>query len=278
MSWMCEAVGISTSGYYAWRKRKPSHRQHLDQTLLVRIRAYFSQSKQTYGSPRITRDLREEDHKANRDVCSRHRVARIMRSHGIVAIQRRRFRKTTDSAHDFPVAPNLLARDFEVDEPNRVWLADITFIRTEENWLYLAVVMDLFSRMVVGWAADHRIDRFLAILTLRRALRQRQPKAGLIHHSDRGSVYASYDYQEELRGAEATCSMSRKGDCWDNAPMESFFGTLKQELVHRRKYWSREEAVDDLSQYMTFYNQKRRHTSLGGISPVEYENKERNLY
>jgi len=273
VSWMCEAAGLSTSGYFAWRGRSPSRRKQEDQRLLVLTRASFQTSKQTYGSPRITRDLREKEG----ELCSRHRVARIMRDHGIMAIQRRSFRRTTDSNHAYPVAENLLNRDFEVDEPNRVWLADITFIGTEAGWLYLAVLLDLFSRLVVGWAADSRIDRFLALMALRRTLRSRRPDPGWIHHSDRGSVFASYDYQDEIDGAQGICSMSRKGDCWDNAPMESFFGTLKQELIHRRRYWGREEAIEDLAEYLTFYNHDRRHSSIGGISPVEYEKRMRNL-
>lgn len=269
MSWSCEVACVSKSGYYAWKHRQESTRRRNDQRLLVLIRASFARSRKTYGSPRVTRDLRED----SQESCSRHRVARIMRENHIVAFQRRRFLRTTDSKHDDPVAANLLQRDFQISEPNRVWLADITYIGSEEGWLYLAILLDLCSRLVVGWAADSRIDRFLAMMALARALRARQPRAGWIHHSDRGSVYASFDYQKQLQSAQGVCSMSRKGDCWDNAPMESFFGTLKQELVYRRKYWSREEVITDLGHYISYYNHQRRHTSLDGVSPVEFESR-----
>ena len=184
---MCEAVNVSTSGYYAWLQREPCKRRLEDERLLVLVRACFAFHRRAYGSPRIARELRDESNES----CSRHRIAKIMRDNGVVAVQKRCFRVTTDSQHAFPVAANVLEREFEVAEPNQVWLADITFISTEAGWLYLAVVMDLCSRMVVGWAADNRIDRFLALLALRRALRVRKPQAGWIHHSDQGSVYAS---------------------------------------------------------------------------------------
>jgi transposase InsO family protein len=179
---------------------------------------------------------------------------------------------TTDSNHDFPVKDNLLDRDFTTDDPNRVWLADITYVPTQEGWLYLAAVTDLFSRKIVGWKTSDRIDRFLTLTALESALTIRQPLQGLIHHSDRGGQYAADDYQRRLVKAGARSSMSRKGDCWDNAPMESFFSTLKKERIHRRKYWRRDEATDDIRNYIDgFYNSRRRHSELGDISPIQFE-------
>jgi transposase InsO family protein len=195
-----------------------------------------------------------------------------MRENGLVAVQRRRFRVTTESGHDLPVQTNLLQRDFAVEEADRVWLADITYIPTEEGWLFLAAVMDLFSRRIVGWNTADRLDRYLTLTALEEALRRRRPAPGLLHHSDQGSQYASYEYQRRLQVAGAQSSMSRRGNCYDNAPMESFFSTLKRERVHRRKYWSRAEATRDLDDYIeNFYNLRRRHSELGDISPIQFE-------
>jgi transposase InsO family protein len=195
-----------------------------------------------------------------------------MKDNSLIALQPRRWKVTTDSSHDFPVQPNLLDRNFAVDDTNRIWLADITYIATEEGWLYLAAVMDLCSRKIVGWNTSDRIDRFLTLTALESALRIRQPSQGLIHHSDRGGQYAADDYQRRLVKAGAISSMSRRGDCYDNAPMESFFGTLKKERIHRRKYWRRDEATDDIREYIEgFYNSRRRHSELGGISPIQFE-------
>ena len=181
---------------------------------------------------------------------------------------------TTQSNHSYPVTPNVLDRQFTVSSPNRAWVADITYIRTEEGWLYLAAVMDLFSRRIVGWNTADRIDRRLALTALEDALRRRRPEPGLVHHSDRGSQYASYEYQQRLRKAQAVSSMSRRGNCYDNAAMESFFSSLKRERVHRRRYWTREEATADLKDYIErFYNIRRRHSHIGGVSPAEYENR-----
>jgi transposase InsO family protein len=234
--------------------------------LLIDIRSLFEKSERTYGSPRIMKDLRELGTRT-----SEKRIARIMRENGIVAVQRRRFKITTQSGHNFPVHQNLLDRDFVVEHPNRVWLGDITYIRTEEGWLYLAALMDLCSRRVVGWNTADRIDRWLTLTALQQALRDRKPAPGLIHHSDQGGQYAAYEYQEALRRAQATPSMSRKGDCWDNAPMESFFSTLKRERVHRRRYWTRQEATEDLGNYFDRYNHIRRHSQLGDLSPARFE-------
>ena len=258
---------VSERGFRAWRTRTDSSRKKEDRRLLIDIQASFENSARTYGSPRVLKDLRELGQKT-----SEKRVARIMRENGLIAVQRRRFKLTTQSGHNLPVHANLLDRDFVADHPNQVWLGDITYIRTEEGWLYLAALMDLCSRRVVGWNTADRIDRWLTLTALSEAIRERQPKPGLIHHSDQGGQYAAYEYQRCLQAAQITPSMSRKGDCWDNAPMESFFSTLKRERVHRRRYWSRAEATSDLGDYIDgFYNPVRRHSQLDGMSPERFE-------
>ncbi len=265
--WMCSALMVSPRGYYGWRRRPPSLRQREDRRLLGEVRASYEKSQRVYGSPRVHKDLLALGYR-----CSIKRIARLMRENALVAVQRRRFKHTTQSAHSYPVRDNLLARDFTADAPNRIWLADITYIATEEGWLYLAALMDIYSRRIVGWNTADRIDRFLALTALEDALRKRCPKPGLIHHSDQGSQYASYEYQQRLAAAQAISSMSRKGNCYDNAPMESFFSSLKRERVHRRRYWSRAEATRDLSDYIeSFYNRQRRHSRIGDISPVQFE-------
>ena len=265
--WMCSALEVSERGFQSWRKRPESERARTDRRLLVAVRASYEHSDRTYGSPRIRKDLREVG-----CPCSTKRIARLMRENGLVAVQRRRFRVTTESGHDLPVQANLLQRDFAVEEADRVWLADITYIPTEEGWLFLAAVMDLFSRRIVGWNTADRLDRYLTLTALEEALRQRRPAPGLLHHSDQGSQYASYEYQRRLEIAGAQSSMSRRGNCYDNAPMESFFSTLKRERVHRRKYWSRAEATRDLDDYIeNFYNLRRRHSELGDVSPMQFE-------
>ena len=268
--WMCKAVGVSHRGFYGWRRRAESARRQLDRRLVVEIRASFERSGRTYGSPRVLKDLQETGYR-----CARKRIARIMKENSLIALQPRRWKATTQSNHDFPVQENLLDRDFTADDPNRIWLADITYITTEEGWLYLAALMDLFSRKIVGWNTSDHIDRFLTLTALESALTIRQPIRGLVHHSDRGSQYAADDYQRRLVKAGAVSSMSRRGDCYDNAPMESFFGTLKKERIHRRKYWSRDEATGDIRDYIDgFYNPRRRHSELGGISPIQFEARE----
>ncbi len=235
--------------------------------LLMEIEQSHKASDRSYGSPRVHEDLQELGIR-----CGRKRVARLMRENGIRAKHTRRYKATTDSAHSEPVAPNLLDRQFEVAEPDRVWTADITYIRTRAGWLYLAVILDLFSRRVVGWSMSNRIDGQLAVTALRRALRSRRPSPGLLHHSDRGRQYACGDYRDILEDHGMICSMSKKGDCWDNAVSESFFKTLKVERVNDRDYWTREEAKIDIVEYIErFYNRKRRHSYLGYLSPVEYE-------
>ena len=264
---MRHVLGITPSAYYAWRSRQESRRERENARLLVHIRSVHQESRRTYGSPRVHRELRRRGIEAGR-----HRVARLMRLGGICPRQVRRFRATTDSRHRLAVAENRLERRFDVDRPNAVWAADITYIWTKEGWLYLAVVLDLFSRRIVGWSMQKTLERSLVLHAMYMALRSRQPGPGLLHHSDRGSQYASGDYQALLAEQGMLCSMSRKGDCWDNAPVESFFSTLKRELVHHRHYVTRAEARQDIFRYIEiWYNRKRQHSSLGYLSPCEYE-------
>jgi putative transposase len=263
---MCRVLGVSRSGYYDWRKRKPSARECANAKLLKMIKKIFRRSRKTYGSPRIHAELR-----AQGMACSCNRVARLMRKHGVRARRPRRRVRTTDSKHDLPVAPNLLGRQFEAERPNQKWVADISYIDTDEGWLYLATVMDLFSRRIVGWAMDDHMERSLVEQALRMALFRRRPRAGLLHHSDRGSQYASGDYRALLAAWGITASMSRTGDCYDNAAMESFFGTLKTECVTAR-YPTRAAARTDIFEYIeVWYNRQRRHSSLGYLSPVAFE-------
>jgi putative transposase len=264
---MCRCLAVSRSGYYAWRKRPRSARVQQDARLRVEIAASHAASRRTYGSPRILRDLREEGHRV-----SRKRVARLMRDLGLEGRRKRRFRATTDSRHRFPVAPNVLMRDFDVAAPNTAWVTDITYLATLDGWLYLAVILDLFSRRVVGYAMSERIDRALVLEALGQALGQRPGVRDLIHHSDRGSQYASHDYRKALDQAGITCSMSRRGDCWDNAVVESFFGTLKMELLYELPLQTSEATRSAVADYLeAFYNVRRRHSSLDYQSPVEFE-------
>lgn len=267
---MCRVLGVSKAGYYAWGKRPPSARARADQGLTIAIRAVHQRSRGTYGSPRVHADLRAQGMRV-----SAKRVARVMRAAGVRAKQRRRFRVTTDSRHGEPVAPNVLDRQFgvaQVGAADRVWAGDITYVATREGWLYLAVVLDLASRRVIGWAMRHTLERALTLDALRMAVGHRQPPAGVLHHSDRGSQYACGDYQALLTQHGMRCSMSRKGDCWDNAVVESFFATLKAELVDDADWATREEARTALFAYIEgWYNRQRRHSSLGYRSPVQYE-------
>ncbi len=267
IGWMAKALDVSSSGYYSWLKRPEGIRKRNNRRLAVEIKAIHKASRQTYGSPRIHAELA-----AKGISCSRGRVARLMKEQGIRAKQKRKFRVTTDSKHSLPVAPNRLDRRFEARQPNQAWLADITYIPTREGWLYLAAVLDLHSWKIVGWAMSNRMKRKLVIDALLMAVWQRKPDRGLLHHSDRGSQYCSKEYQNLLKRHGIVCSMSRKGYCWDNAPMESFFHTLKTELIHHRNYRSRREAKSDIFNYIElFYNPKRRHSSLRYMSPSEYE-------
>jgi putative transposase len=265
---LCETLEVSPAGYYAWRRRPRSAQQQWQDTLLVEMRAIHTQFKARYGSPRMHQELVARGHD-----CCVNTVARLMRDHGIVAKTARKFRvTTTDSNHDLPVADNLLDRQFNPSEANEVWLADITYIPTREGWLYLAAVEDLFSRMVVGWSMAESMESRLVVDALEMAVQRRLPDAGLLAHSDRGSQYASEHYQLLLARHGIACSMSRRADCWDNAPMESFFASLKKELVHDADFATRAEARAALFEYIeVFYNGQRRHSSLGYVSPAEYE-------
>jgi putative transposase len=265
---MCAVLEVSPAGYYAWRDRPVTARATTSDALLVAIRQVHQDSSGRYGSPRVHAALRRQGRGA-----SRGRIERMMRRHGIRAIMTppRRVR-TTDSRHNLPIAPNLIARDFAAEAPNRVWLADITYIPTAEGWLYLAAVMDLFSRKIVGWAMRDHMQVELASAALTMAIQQQRPQAGLIHHSDRGVQYASRTYRNALTDAGITASMSRKADCYDNAPMESFFHTLKTELVHHRNYKTRAEAQRDIFAFIEgFYNRTRLHSALRYIAPIEME-------
>jgi putative transposase len=264
---LCRALQVSSSGYYAFMQRGPSARALANEELLAEIKEIHVESRGTYGSPRMYRELITRGR-----VVSPGRVERLMRNNEITARHKRRFKVTTDSKHNMPVADNTLDRRFSVEHPDRKWAGDITYIWTREGWLFLAVILDLFSRRVVGWAMDHRIDRRLVLSALDMALAVRRPSEKLLHHSDRGSQYASKDYRSRLEDAGITCSMSRKGDCWDNAVVESFFGTLKQELVHRSDFETRAEARSAIFEYIeVFYNRWRRHSYLGYMSPAEFE-------
>jgi putative transposase len=264
---MCRALAVSAAGSYAWRIRPESARSVSDRTTLSVIRVIHRESRETYGSPRIWKVLVTQGHRMGE-----HRVARLMRQDGIRAKTVMKWRATTQSQHRFPVAANTLERAFTVEAPNRVWAGDITYVWTLEGWLYLAVLLDLYSRRVVGWAMSQRITVELTEQALTMALAKRAPTAGLLHHSDRGSQYAATSYQRVLDDYGLIPSMSRKGNCWDNACVESFFGTLKRELVYHRQYATRSEATQDIFEYIeVLYHRQRRHSTLGYHSPAEYE-------
>lgn len=264
---LCEVMRVSRSGYYAWLTREESVRKKEYRRLVPLVRELHRQSYGTYGTRRIADDLREHG-----VVCGRARARTLMALAGVTVRRKRRFKATTDSYHELPVAPNLLERDFSAEAPDRVWAGDITYVWTREGWLYLAVVIDLFSRMVVGWSVGECITRRLVMDALSMGVGRRRPASGLIHHSDRGVQYASSDFQELLREFNMTCSMSRKGDCWDNAVAESFFGKLKTERVFFADYRTRDEARRDIVDYIEmFYNSRRRHSYLGNVSPRRFE-------
>ena len=267
LSFMCRMLEVSRSGYYAWLGRPESHRRRDDRRLVVHIHDVFAASRRNYGSPRIYRELRALGISGGR-----HRIARLMRSERLQGRKRRRFVCTTDSDHQYAPAPNLLERRFEAAAPDLVWASDITYVPTEQGWLFLAVVMDLFSRRIVGWSMSHRIDSRLVLCALEMALAARDPAPGLLHHSDRGLQYTCEEHRQVLEQRGIVASMSRRGDCWDNAVVESFFSSLKTELVHRTRFATREEARAALFEYLeTFYNRRRLHSALGYCSPEEYE-------
>jgi putative transposase len=264
---LCDVLGVSRSGYYAWSRRPEPARARSDAQLKTQIAAAHLKSRSTYGSPRVHAELRGKGLRIGKK-----RVARLMREEGIKARQKRRFRRTTDSKHTNPIAPNVLERKFETTAPNKAWVTDVTYIATDEGWMYLATILDLFSRRVVGWATSATNDRALALDALEQALRARRPAPGLLHHSDRGSPYASEDYRLALSQRGIVPSMSRTGDCWDNAVAESFFGTLKAELVDYERYPTRAAARASIGDYIeAFYNPARRHSYLDYKSPMEFE-------
>lgn len=265
---MCSVLSVSPSGYYAWCQRPPSERALANRQLVTKIRAIYDASRQLYGYRKVHRTLL-----ASLIACGRNRVARLMRRAGLRSRRRRRYQvTTTQSQHRRPVAPNWLAGQFTATAPNQKWVSDITYIRTRQGWLYLAAVLDLFSRRVVGWAMERYLTDTLTVRALEMALARRQVPDGLLHHSDRGSQYASGRYLARLDQARALTSMSRRGNVYDNAPMESFFATLKTELVHHRDYSTRQEAKSDIFEYIeVFYNRQRLHESLDYRSPADFE-------
>jgi len=264
---MCGVLGVSPSGYYRWLSRKPSKRAQEEGRLEAEIKAAHKRTRETFGPERLQRDLAEHGVKAG--VC---RIRRIRKKLGIRCIQKKKFKATTDSKHTLPVAENLLNRQFKAAAPNRIWVTDITYIATEEGWLYLAGHKDVFTGGIVGYAMGPRMTKNLVSQALFRAVAAKGPVPGLIHHSDRGSQYCSHEYRKLLDQFHMRASMSRKGDCYDNAPMESFWGTLKNELVHHRRYGTRREAIREISEYIEiFYNRQRRQARLGYLSPVAYE-------
>ena len=264
---MCGVLRVARSGYYDWRNRCESQRSVANRKMTVAIKAIHRESRETYGSPRVHAELKRRGL-----ACGPNRVARLMAKEGIRAKTKRKFRHTTDSNHRLAVAENLLDRDFHVQEPNQAWVADITYIWTLQGWLYLATVMDLCSRRIVGWSLEAYLKKELVLAALKMAIHRRGPTKGLLHHSDRGSQYASKAYRKMLENHGLVCSMSRKGDCWDNAPMESFFKTLKTECVYHERFTTRQQAKEVIIEYIEmFYNSKRSHSTLGYTSPLEFE-------
>ena len=264
---MCQLLGVSQSGYYAWQNRPESSHSRMDRVLRTHIRSAFACSNGTYGSPRMVYELRDHGF-----YVGRRRIARLMRQDGLKARQKRRYKRTTDSYHTHPVAANVLAGDFYTDRPNQKWAADISYVWTREGWLYLAVVMDLYARRIVGWSLSDRLKQDLAIKALSQAIALRNPAPGLIHHSDRGSQYCAYAYQKILKAIGAIPSMSGKGNCYDNAVVETFFKTIKSELIWRTSFQTRQQARQEIAAYIEqFYNPVRRHSACGYTSPIKFE-------
>lgn len=263
---MCRILNIGRSSYYTWKNRSKSMRDKENERLVFKIKLVHGKSRKTYGSPRITAELR-----ASGIRCGKNRIARLMRENGIMAKTKRRFKITTDSKHNLPIAPNLLNQEFTADAPNKTWTGDITYIWTRRGWMYLAVVEDLFNREIVGWSMRKRITKDIAIKALTMAIQRKRPPKGLIFHSDRGSQYASHEFRKLLNKYGCVQSMSGKGNCYDNAVTESFFHTLKTELVYSEKYRTRSEARQSIFEYIEiFYNRVRRHSYLGYVSPVDF--------
>ena len=266
VSSLCRAMRVSRSGFYAWRDRPASDREKEDLALAVEVRAIHAESRGVRGSPGIHGELRRRGRRVGRK-----RVARLMRENKLAGVPKKRFRKTTNSEHHQPVAPHLLAERAPPSRPDEVWVADLTYVRTWEGWLYTAVIVDLYSRRVVGWASANHMRTSLPLEALRMAIGQRRPPAGLIHHSDRGSQYASKQYRRLLTQHGIVQSMSRRGNCYDNAYAESFIGTLKIELIHRYAWPTRRGAADAILNWFGYYNSRRGHSALSYLSPIEFE-------
>lgn len=264
---MCKILLVSRAGFYAWQKRPESQRAHDDKRFLALIKIQFEKSRKTYGYRRIHHDFIEL-----KEPCGKHRIARLMRENAIYPKTQRKFKMTTDSNHQKPVHDNHLNREFNALAPNQRWVSDITYIHTIEGWLYLAVIMDLFSRKIIGWSMSHRMKEALVTDALKMALFRRKIKSAVLLHSDRGSQYAAENFQQLLRDNHVQCSMSRRGDCWDNAAMESFFHSLKTECVYHERYLTRDHAKNSVFDYMeVFYNRQRKHSYLGYQTPEQYE-------
>jgi transposase InsO family protein len=264
---MCRVLKVSRSGYYRWLKRKPSQRKLDNQRLDAEILQIYDGSKGRYGSPKITQELRDRGRRVGKN-----RVARRMRKAGLRSKIRRKYRVTTDSKHRFAVSPNLVERNFTALAPDRVWVSDITYLATRSGWLYLTVIIDLFSRMVVGWALSNSLSHEMVVVALKRAIRRRRPGKKLVFHSDRGVQYACNDFRKELNKHKFIQSMSRKGDCWDNAVAESFFSIIKTELVYHQRYEGHQDTLHSIFEYIEiFYNRQRRHSTLDYLCPAEYE-------
>lgn len=270
---LCQVLKVSRSGYYAWSTRSESSRAKANQTLTETIKVIFKQSRQTYGYRRVNHMLKQQGNSV-----SKHRIARLMKAADLMPKTKKKFKATTHSKHTLPVHANHLQRDFAPQAINQAWTSDITYIWTHEGWLYLAVILDLFSRQVIGWAMDKRMTETLVMNALKMALFRRKISGGLLLHSDRGSQYAAMAFQALLKQQQIVCSMSRKGNCWDNAPTESFFRTLKVECIYQHAIQTREQAKQLIFDYIeVFYNRQRKHSTLNYMSPMDYEKSVANL-